>query len=52
MGKLAEAEHESAKSNAVWLNENEFLDKDDGLLSDEIQNYNRTGPAMDASKSG
>ena len=27
--KLAEAEHEAAKPNAVWLDENEFWNEDD-----------------------
>jgi hypothetical protein len=27
--KLAEAEHEAAKPNAVWLDENEFWSEDD-----------------------
>jgi len=27
--KLTEAEREAAKPNAVWLNENDFWDKDD-----------------------
>jgi hypothetical protein len=27
--KLAEAEHEAGKPNALWLDENEFWDEDD-----------------------